>query len=55
MYSYREYIKTVKNGRFCEELPRENNFEVVLADFRCYEYNADNSGAVQKVSTTRYF
>ena len=30
--SYREYIKTAKNGGFCEELLSENNFEVVLAN-----------------------
>ena len=35
---YRKYIKTAKNGGFCEELPSENDFEAVLVNFCCYEY-----------------
>ena len=35
---YRKYIKTAKNGGFCEELLSENDFETVLINFCCYEY-----------------
>ena len=35
---YRKYIKTAKNGGFCEELLSENDFEAVLVSFCCYEY-----------------
>ena len=35
---YRKYIKTAKNGDFCEELLNENDFEAVLINFCCYEY-----------------
>ena len=35
----------------CEELLSENNFEAVLATFRCYEYGANASEAVQKIAT----
>ena len=34
---YRKYIKTAKNGGFCEELLSENDFEAVLVHFCCYE------------------
>ena len=34
----RKYIKTAKTGGFCEELLSENDFEVVLVNFCCYEY-----------------
>ena len=45
---YRKYIKTAKNGDFCEELLSENDFEAVLVNFCCYEYSANASEAVQK-------
>ena len=32
------YIKTAKNGGFCEELLSENDFEAVLVNFCCYKY-----------------
>ena len=35
----------------CEELLSENKFEAVLATFRCYEYRANASDAVQKIAT----
>ena len=35
---YRKYIKTAKNGGFCEELLSENDFEAVLINFCCYKY-----------------
>ena len=51
-WPYREYIKTGKNGRFCgEELHNENDFDAVLANFCCYDYGANASEAVQKIST----
>ena len=50
-WSYREYIKTAKNGGFCEVLLYENDFEAVLATFCCYEYGANASEAVQKIAT----
>ena len=40
-----------KNGGFCEELLSENYFEAVLVNFCCYEYGANASEAVQKIST----
>ena len=43
--------KTVKNGSFCEELLSENDFEVVFVNFCCYDYGANASETVQKIST----
>ena len=43
--------KTAKNSGFCEELLSENDFEVVLATFSCYDYGANASEAVQKIAT----
>ena len=42
-WPYREYIKTAKNGGFCEELLSENKFEALLATFCCYDYSANAS------------
>ena len=39
-----------KNGGFCEELLSENDFETVLDNFCYYEYGANASEAVQKIS-----
>ena len=50
-WPYREYIKTAKNGGFCEDLLSENNFEAVLATFYCYDYGANAFEAVQKIAT----
>ena len=47
---YRKYIKTAKNGGFCEELLSENGFEAVLVNFCYYEYSVNASEAVQKIS-----
>ena len=49
-WPYRAYIKTVKNGNFCEELLSENGFEAVLATFYCYDHGAKASEAVQKIA-----
>ena len=49
-WPYRAYIKTVKNGNFCEELLSENGFEAVLATFCCYDHGAKASEAVQKIA-----
>ena len=46
IFSYREYIKTAKNGGFCEELLSENDFQAVLATFCCYDYGAKDSKEV---------
>ena len=43
---YRLYIKTVKNGNFCEKLLSENDIEAVLATFCCYNHGAKVSEAV---------
>ena len=43
--------KNTKNGGFCEELLSENNFEAVLATFCCYDFGANASEAIQKIST----
>ena len=45
------YLKTAKNGSFCEELLSENDFEAVLANFYSYDYSANASEAIQKIST----
>ena len=50
-WSYRECIKKVKNGSFCEELLSENDFEAVLSIFCCYDCGANALEAVQKIST----
>ena len=50
-FPYRKYIKTAKNGGFCEVFLSENDFEAVLVNFCCYEYGANASEAVQKIST----
>ena len=42
--------QTAKYGGFCEELVSENDFEAVLVNFCCYEYGANASKAVQKIS-----
>ena len=42
--------QTAKNGGFFEELLSENDFEAVLVNFCCYEYGANTSEAVQKIS-----
>ena len=46
----RAYIKTAKNGDFCEELLSENDFEAVLAIFCCYDHDPNASEAVQKIA-----
>ena len=50
-WPYREYIKPIKNGGFCEELLKENDCKTVLATFFCYDYGANASEAVQKIAT----
>ena len=50
-WPYRAYIKTAKNGDFCEELLSENNIEAVLATFCCYDHGAKASEAIQKIAT----
>ena len=52
-WTYREYIRTAKNGGFCEESFNENDFEAVLANFCCYDYGANVSEAVQKIATAQ--
>ena len=49
-WPYREYIKTTRNGGFCEGLHSENDFKAVLANFCCYDYDANNSEAVQNIA-----
>ena len=43
--------KNSQNGGLREELLSENDFEAVLVNFCCYEYGANASEAVQKIST----
>ena len=40
-----------ENGSFCEELLSGNDFEAVLVNFCCYDFGADASEEVQKIST----
>ena len=42
-----------KNGDFCDEWLSENDFEAVLVNFCCYDYGANASEAVQKISTRK--
>ena len=42
--------QTAQNGSFCEELFSENDFEAVLVNFCCYEFGANASEAVQRIS-----
>ena len=50
-WSYRAYIKIVKNGDFCEELLSQNYFETILATLCCYDHGAKAFDAVQKIAT----
>ena len=50
-WPYREYIKAVKNGSFCEVLLRENDFKTLLVTFCSYDYGTNASEAVQKIAT----
>ena len=52
-WQYREHIKTLKNGGFCEEWLSEDDFEAVSATFCCYDYRANASEAVQKKPTDK--
>ena len=45
-WSYRDYIKTAKNGGFCEDLLSQNDLEAVLPTFCCYDYGVNASEAV---------
>ena len=49
-WPYKEYIKTAKNGGFCEKLLNENDFETVLGTFSRYDSGAKASEAVQKIA-----
>ena len=49
-WPFRAYIKTAKNGDFCEELRSENDFEAVFATFCCYGHGAKAPEAVQKIT-----
>ena len=40
---YKEYIKTAKNRSFWEELLSGRFFEVILANFCCYDFGANAS------------
>ena len=50
-WQYRAYIKTAKNGHFCEEFLSENDIEAVLATLCCYDHGTKASEAVQKIAT----
>ena len=43
-------MKTVKNGSFFEELLSGNDFEAVLVNFCCYDFGANASETIQKIS-----
>ena len=50
-WSYRAFIKTAKNGNFCQELLSKNDFEAILTTFTCYDHGAKASEEVQKIVT----
>ena len=52
-WPYRAYIKTEKNGGFCEELLSEIDFEAVLATFCCHYLLILTSEALQKIATDK--
>ena len=54
-WPYREYIKTAKNGGFCEELLSENDFEAILSEFLLYDCNngAKAPEAIQNIATDK--
>ena len=43
--------QNTKKWCLCEELLIGNDVEAVLVNFRCYDYGANASEAVQKIST----
>ena len=49
-WPYGEYSKTAKKFGFCEEFLSENDFEDIVATFSCYDYGANASEAVRKIS-----
>ena len=51
LWSYREYIKVVRNDDFWEELLSEKDFEAVLATSCCHDHDSNASEAVQKITT----
>ena len=51
VWPYRAYIKTAKNGGFCEKLFSENDFEAVLVFFCSHDHGANSSEAVEKIAT----
>ena len=53
-WPYRGYIKTAKNGDFCEELFSESDFETVLANFCCYDHGpkASEKASIKASSKT---
>ena len=48
-----EYMKTEKNGSFCQELLSESDFEAVPVIVCCYVYGANVHEAVQKIATNQ--
>ena len=50
-WQYRAYIKTAKNGDFCQEFLNKSDFEAVLATFCCCNHGAKASEAVHKIAT----
>ena len=50
-WPYRAYIKTAKNGNYCEELLSEREFGVILATFCCCDHRTKASEAVQRIAT----
>ena len=47
-FSIQKIHQNSKNGGFYEEFLSEIDFETVLVNFCCYEYDANASEAVQK-------
>ena len=52
-WQYIEYIKSAKNGGFCEELLSEDDSGAVLATSCSYEYGATSSEVVQEIATNQ--
>ena len=50
-WPYRAYIKTAKNGDYCEELLSESEFGVIWATFCCCDHRTKASEAAQRIAT----
>ena len=53
VWPYTAYIKTAKNGSFCEELLSKNEIETVLTTLCCYDHGTKAYEALQKIAANQ--